>query len=74
MEAYPMSGDRQEPTYRMSSVGQWKVISTPGAPIHVEELEMTDEIKRNLTADDVTSLPAPRLERYRRYWNLPKAV
>jgi hypothetical protein len=66
-----MNEHEQEGRYRMSSVGRWKVISQPGAAIHVEELEMTDEIRRNLTADGVTSLPGPRLERYRRFWNLP---
>lgn len=69
-----MSKYDHEGAHRVTSDGRWKVISTPGAPIHVEELEMTDEIKRNLTADGVTSLPGPRLERYRRFWNLPEPV
>ena len=53
-------------------MGRWKVISKPGAIIHAKVLEMSDEMRRSLTADGVTSLPGPRLERYRRFWDLPK--
>lgn len=62
----------QEGQYRVNSVGRWKVTSRRDSAIHVEELEMTDELRRSLTADGVTHLPGPRLERYRRFWNLPR--
>lgn len=52
-------------------MGRWKVISRPGAIIQAKVLEMSDELRRSLTADGVTSLPGPRLDRYRRFWNLP---
>jgi hypothetical protein len=54
-------------------MGRWKVISRPGAIIQAKMLEMSDETRRSLTAEGVTSLPAPRLDRYRKFWNLPKA-
>jgi hypothetical protein len=51
---------------------RWKVISEPGAAIRVEALEMTDEIERMLKVEGPMYLPPPNLERWRKFWNLPK--
>jgi hypothetical protein len=50
---------------------RWKVTSRPGAVIRVEELEMTDDIRRRLTGGTRRYWPAPRIERFRRFWQLP---
>lgn len=67
----PMNSERHEGTYRETKAGyRWRVTSRPGAGIHVEELEMTDRVRRGLTGGGY--LPPPNLDRWRPFWNLPK--
>jgi hypothetical protein len=53
-------------------LGRWKVISRPGAVIQAKVLEMSDEMRRRLTAEGVEYLPPPNLERFRSLWRLPR--
>lgn len=52
-------------------LGRWKVISRPGAVIQARILEMSDEMRRRLTAEGVEYLPPPNLDRFRAFWHLP---
>lgn len=66
-----MSPEKQDGPYRETRAGyRWRVTSPPGAGIHVEELEMTPEVRRSLTGGGY--LPPPNLERWKPYWNLPR--
>lgn len=67
-----MMSERHAGPYRSTRAGRWRVISRPGAVIRVEELEMTDEIRRGLTADGVDYLPPPNLQRFRRAAGMPR--
>jgi hypothetical protein len=67
-----MNGENKTVPSNSRTAGRWKVVSEPGAAIHVEVLQMTDEMRRGLTADGVEYLPPPNLERFRRFWRLPK--
>jgi phage pi2 protein 07 len=68
-----MKSEHEAQPYRVTSDGyRWEVISEPGAAIHAEMLVMTPEIRRSLTAEGVGYLPAPNLERWKPYWNLPE--
>lgn len=51
---------------------RWNVVSNPEDVIQVQVLEMTDELRRALTAEGVGYLPPPNLRRWRRFWNLPQ--
>ncbi|HST62338.1 MAG TPA: hypothetical protein VLK84_26785 [Longimicrobium sp.] len=44
---------------RTTPFGTWKVISRPGAIIHAEMLEMSDEVWRDLTTTD-PNYPPPK--------------
>jgi hypothetical protein len=67
-----MNNEEQRNRTASLTEGRWRVVSEPGAVIKVEVLEMTDEIRRMLTVDRPIYLPPPNLERFRRFWNLPK--
>jgi hypothetical protein len=60
-----MTHDKDELWSGSTYLGRWKVISRPGAVIHAKILEMSDEMRRRLTAEGVESLPPPRLGRWR---------
>ena len=68
-----MSEERKDEFWAGSRyLGRWKVVSRPDAGIEVKVLEMSDELRRSLTTKGVGHLPPPNLERFRRFWNLPK--
>jgi hypothetical protein len=46
-------------------LGRWETISRPGAIIQAKVLQMSNELRRRLTARGVGYLPPPNLERYR---------
>ena len=65
-----MSND--EVWFGSTYMGRWRVISRPGAIIQAKVLDMSDAMRRTLTADGVECLPPPNLERFRRFWQLPR--
>jgi hypothetical protein len=54
-----MNHEKDELWYGSTRLGEWKVISRPGAIIQAKALEMSDEVWRDLTTTD-PNFPPPR--------------